>query len=148
MNDKIKCPEGSEPNPIRKKGQWRCRVTCNEGEYRDEKFECVKNATRKKVSLVKDRSSPSAEPSVKTKSVSVKSPIKSDAGLKEFLVKKEAERMASDATQAARAEVDQTKKPCDEIKRLDAEIKKLSSDKKMNITNCNKERYWDEKNVV
>ena len=146
MNDKIKCPEGSEPNPIRKKGQWRCRVTCNEGEYRDEKFECVKNATRKKVSLVKDRSSPSAEPSVKTKSVSVKSPIKSDAGLKEFLVKKEAERMASDATQAARAEVDQTKKPCDEIKRLDAEIKKLSSDKKMNITNCNKERYWDEKN--
>jgi hypothetical protein len=54
MNDQSKCPEGTEPNPNRAKGQRKCRVTCKNDEYRDETtFKCLKKNTRKKRSLAK-----------------------------------------------------------------------------------------------
>jgi len=148
MSSVKSCPEGTEPNPNpnRGKGTRRCLKVCKENEYRDENFNCVsKHKKTRKIKIV-DSLAKRVIPN-ETKEELIQRALDAVSSIR--AAKSISKIPESDGPPPQSKMPTQTPSPkthpCDEVKRLDTEIKNLASDKKMNIIECNKEKYWESK---
>ena len=115
----------------------RCVKQCENGKVRNESFRCVaktkKSRSTSEAGVLARNSSSHSQPSP------ISSTLQSLArsSNNDSLENQEMQRVQDDSVKSS-----YKIQPCVEVTRLDAEIKKLTNDKKTNIINCNKEKYW------
>jgi len=105
----------------------RCVKICESGKERNEKFKCV-TKTRKIMSY--NSIMEKTRPSVSSDKISVRG--------SNVVEEKQVHSNKQVPSPPPQSKIN----PCNEVNRLDTEIKKLANDKKTKVIDCNEKKYW------